>query len=100
MKKLVLSIAVSSLFMLSACAANFCERKEKWFANHCSGTDVSWSHDATCEAALQNCDEGHIAQANAYVSCLESQNVCSLDTINSCAAQHPGGVNLQCPQKM
>ena len=100
MKKLLFAMALISVFLLSACASNFCQRKEKWLSTHCIGGDVTWSHDATCEAALEDCDEGHIAQANAYVDCLEKQSVCSQDVIAACGAQYPGGVNLQCAKKM
>jgi hypothetical protein len=100
MKKLIFALTLISMFALSACAANFCERKEKWLASHCVGGDVTWSPDPTCEAALENCNEGQIAQANAYVACLEAQNVCSLDVMGACAQQHPGGVNLQCAKQM
>jgi hypothetical protein len=100
MNKLLLSLALLSTFALSACASNYCQRKEAWLSKNCVGGDVTWSPDATCEASLENCGEGHIAQANAYVSCLEASNVCSLDVMAACQAQHPGGVNLQCPAKM
>jgi hypothetical protein len=100
MKKLLFVSSLLSMLALSACASNYCQRKESWLKNTCVGTDVTWSHDATCENALENCDEGHIAQANAYVACLEASNVCSLDVMAACQAKHPGGVNLQCPNKI
>lgn len=98
--RLVSSLAlllVSASLTLSGCASSLCARKEAWLKNHCAGTDVTWSHDATCERAIEHCDEGHLAQMQGYVSCLESQNVCSLDTMNQCGQQYPGGVNLSCP---
>jgi hypothetical protein len=97
-KKIVIAIAFAVLAALSisACASSPCARKEKWLASHCAGTDVAWSHDATCESSIKNCDQGHLAQIEGYVSCLESQNVCSLDTMNACQSQYPGGVNLVC----
>jgi hypothetical protein len=81
---------------VSGCAANLCQRKENWLENHCSGTDVTWSHDAMCEDNIDKCDPGHMKQLEGYVMCLESQNSCSLDTIGQCGQSYPGGVNLVC----
>lgn len=100
MKKLLLAMSLFSMFAVSACASNYCQRKDAWMSKTCVGGDTTWSPDPTCEANLENCDEGHLAQANAYVACLESHNTCSQDIIAQCAAQHPGGVNLQCQAKM
>src|SRR5262249_51905172 len=97
--KIALAAAFASLlaFAASACSGpSACVRKEKWLASHCAGTDVAWSHDATCEDSIKRCDEAHMAQINGYVACLESQATCSLDTMNACQAQYPGGVNLVC----
>jgi hypothetical protein len=81
---------------VSACSSSVCARKEKWLGSHCAGTDIAWSHDASCESSIKKCDQAHMAQIEGYVSCLEGQNVCSLDTMNSCQAAYPGGVNLVC----
>ena len=93
--KIVIGIAFASLVALfaSACSGpSVCARKEKWLGSHCAGTDVAWSHDASCESSIKSCDEAHMAQINGYVACLESQSVCSLDTMAACQAQYPGGV--------
>lgn len=81
----------------SACAANLCERKDRFFRDRCAGSDVSYSPDPLCLPNLDRCSEGQLAAMAAYVQCLESANVCSLEVIGTCAEQHPGGVNLQCP---
>lgn len=94
--KIVFGFALLAAFALSACSSNLCVRKEKWLESHCAGTDVSWSHDSTCEAAIDKCDQGHLAQMEGYVKCLESQNVCSLDVMAQCQQAYPGGVNLSC----
>jgi hypothetical protein len=96
-KTILAALALSlTSFAVSACAPNLCQRKHDWFASHCAGTDVSYSRDSTCEAAIDHCDQGHLAQLQSYVMCLESQNMCSMDTIAACGQQYPGGVNLMC----
>ncbi len=97
MMKIAFALATIFSLCVSACSSpSACVRKERWLASHCAGTDVAWSHDATCEESIKRCDDAHMAQINGYVACLESQSVCSLDTMNACQAQYPGGVNLMC----
>jgi hypothetical protein len=81
---------------LAACSPSLCARKDNWFKNHCAGTDVAYSSDPMCEKNLEHCDRAHLAQAQGYISCIESQNSCSLDGIAACGNQYPGGVNLVC----
>jgi hypothetical protein len=96
MRGLLAAFSIASF--LSACSGpNACVRKDRWFQSRCAGTDVAYSPDPNCEFNLEHCDVGHVQQFNSYVSCIESQNVCSLDAINSCQQQFPGGVNLMCP---
>lgn len=97
--KLPFLALLAAVAVEAACSGpSVCARKEKWLASHCAGTEVTWSHDATCEASLKHCDPPRLAQAEGYVACLESQNVCSLESMSSCQAQYPGGVNLVCTQ--
>ncbi|MEQ8275824.1 MAG: hypothetical protein RMA76_38750 [Deltaproteobacteria bacterium] len=79
-----------------SCAASLCERKHSYMSTQCSGGDVAYQPDAMCEAKVKNCNAAQMAAFEGYVSCLESQNICSLDAIAQCAEQHPGGVNLAC----
>jgi hypothetical protein len=90
------TLALLGALLLQGCASSICERKENWMRNNCVGGNVTWSPDATCEANLKNCNQGQLRQAEGYVACLESQNVCSLDTMAHCQEQFPGGVNLVC----
>ncbi len=87
-------LLLSSVFV--GCAANVCQRKEKFFRNQCSGK-VAYS-DPMCETFLDKCNEQQVAAAEAYVMCLESipSQSCSLETVGQCASAHPQGVNLMC----
>jgi hypothetical protein len=49
-----------------------------------------------CESNFGKCTEVQKAAFRAYVECLEAQNQCSLDIVQSCAARHSAGVNLMC----
>ena len=86
-----------SLSLTAACAANLCERKERFGRTRCAGTDVSWHADPSCEAKIEHCDAAHLAQFEGYVACLESQNECSMEALARCQSAYPGGVNLSCP---
>jgi hypothetical protein len=93
-----LSAALGLSLLVSACSGpNACVRKDRWFQSHCTGTDVAYSPDPNCEFNLDHCSAGQVQQFNSYVACIEQQNSCSLDTLNACQAQYPGGVNLMCP---
>ena len=97
MKKLSLALVFSLLAVGSiSCAASLCERKHNFMSSTCSGGDVTYSPDVLCEEKVKRCNEGQLAQFRAYVSCLESAGICSLDVISKCAEAHPGGVNLAC----
>ncbi|NJK90280.1 MAG: hypothetical protein HC923_13445 [Myxococcales bacterium] len=89
---------VSLLFVAtSGCAAGLCERKTKFFSGRCAGSEVVYTPDPSCEAKIEACTAAQKAQMEAYVSCLERANICSLAVVGQCAEQHPGGVNLSCP---
>lgn len=79
-----------------SCAASLCERKHSYMSTQCSGGDVAYQPDAMCEEKVKRCNAAQMAAFEGYVSCLESQGICSLDAIAQCAEQHPGGVNLAC----
>jgi hypothetical protein len=97
-RKISSALLLTSIFAvsLSACSASICQRKDRWFARHCSGTDVTYAPDASCEETLKHCDDAHKQAADLYVMCLESQNQCTLQGVSSCAQQFPAGVNLMC----
>lgn len=83
--------------LTAACAGpNLCERKDRFMTNRCAGGDVTYHRDATCEEKIARCTPSHLAQLEGYVSCLESQNVCSMEALAQCAQAYPGGVNLAC----
>lgn len=97
MKKL--SIALLFAFLTAgsvSCAASLCERKDSFMTRTCSGGTVTYTPDVLCEEKVKRCNEGQLAQFRAYVSCLESAGICSLEVISKCAEAHPGGVNLAC----
>jgi hypothetical protein len=92
-------IVVALATTLSGCAAGLCERRADFFAQQCAGTDVAYSADPYCEQKIEDCTSAQKAQMDAYVSCLESANQCSLAVVARCAEKHPGGVNLACPKR-
>ena len=83
---------------LEACASSMCERRDDFLRNRCAGTSVNYTGDATCEAKIARCSDAQKAQFEGYVSCLESQEICSLEALAACAEKWPGGVNLSCTQ--
>lgn len=95
--KLLHAIALSAFVAttLAGCSASFCKRKDNFFRNRCAGA-VAYNGDPMCESFMEKCTDAQLAAANAYVTCLESINQCSLDAVSQCAAQHPNGVNLMC----
>ena len=95
MKKLFVAVLFAS-FAAGCAGPNLCERKENFLANHCAGTDVSYSSDAYCQEKIGKCSPAHLKQLEGYVSCLEAANLCSLEVMGQCAQAHPGGVNLIC----
>ena len=91
-------LAILAPIFISSCKASLCERKDRWLERNCTSgaTDVTWSPDPTCEAKTETCNQAQLKQFEGYVGCLESQRECSLDSMNACAQQFPGGVNLFC----
>jgi len=85
--------------VLGGCAAGLCERRAQYFSQRCTGTDVTYSPDPGCKAKIASCTEPQKAAMDAYVSCLEAANECSLQVVARCAEAHPGGVNLACPNR-
>jgi hypothetical protein len=94
---LVLFAILVPIFAAS-CKASLCERKDRWLERHCTSgaTDVTWSPDPTCEAKTETCNPAQLKQFEGYVRCLEASKECSLDVMNACGQQFPGGVNLFC----
>ncbi|MCA9551655.1 MAG: hypothetical protein KC933_16580 [Myxococcales bacterium] len=92
----LLAATVVAPFVLSACAAGLCERKDTFMRSTCSGTSMTYHGDPMCERKIAKCNEGQLAQFRGYVECLEAQNVCSMEALASCAEKWPGGVNLAC----
>lgn len=90
-------ILISATFL--GCAAGLCQRRADFFTRQCSGTDVVYNPDPQCEAKIEHCSEAQKAAMDAYVSCLEQANECSLAVVGRCAEAHPGGVNLACPSR-
>ncbi len=91
-----LFLSLLALGLTSACAASLCERKDKYLQTYCVGGDVTYHLDASCEAKVERCGPGQLAQLEGYVTCLEQKQMCSLDVMNDCAQRFPGGVNLSC----
>lgn len=89
-------LAATLAFAGSACASNLCERRASYFNNKCAGSGVVYNPDALCERNLDICPDGKLRAFEAYVRCLESQKVCSMNVVSACAAKHPTGVNLMC----
>ncbi|MCB9655949.1 MAG: hypothetical protein H6729_17620 [Deltaproteobacteria bacterium] len=87
---------IAAIATTAGCAANLCERKNTFFERRCAGTDLTYSPDPLCEPNLENCNEGQLRAFEGYVRCLEAANVCSMEIVSQCAAQHAPGVNLQC----
>ena len=100
MKKLLALLFLSALapICIASCKSSLCERKDRWLERNCTSgaTDVTWSPDPTCEAKVETCNAAQMRQFEGYVRCLEASKVCSLDVMNSCGQQFPGGVNLFC----
>lgn len=97
MRRLTLALATLALALGSvSCAASLCERKHRYMSTQCSGGDVAYQADMMCEQKVKRCSPAQLAAFEGYVSCLESQNMCSLDAVAQCAEAHPGGVNLAC----
>jgi hypothetical protein len=83
----------------SACAANACVRRARYFDNKCRAAGIVYNGDSLCEQNLDNCDDIQRKAFEDYVACLESNAVCSMETNARCAQQFPLGVNLQCFSK-
>lgn len=89
-------VPVLAAGLLTSCATGLCERRDNFMRTTCAGTDVTYQGDPMCESKIENCTEAQLAQFRGYIECLESQNICSMDTLGSCAEAWPGGVNLMC----
>jgi len=87
---------VLALLAFAGCAANLCERKDRWFERQCAGTPVVYGGDQECERNLDVCPKEKLVLLEGYVACLERQNVCSLESVNQCGQQYPGARNLRC----
>jgi hypothetical protein len=100
MKKLLAPVLLATLvpIFVSSCKASLCERKDRWLETHCTSgaTDVTWSPDPNCAAKTETCNQAQLRQFEGYVECLEASRECSLEVMNACASQFPGGVNLFC----
>jgi hypothetical protein len=83
---------------LAGCAG-LCERRERFFQSRCAGSNVAYTPDGTCEDRIRDCSDEQLALMDAYVKCLESAQVCSMEVVARCAQAHPGGVNLACPRR-
>ena len=81
---------------LAGCAAGLCERKARFFRDTCSGAEVAYNVDPSCEKRIELCTPGQKAQMEGYVSCLEQAGQCSLEVMRACQDRYPGGVNLIC----
>jgi hypothetical protein len=92
-------IACLLAFAASACAANACVRRQRYFENRCRSAGIVYNGDYLCEKNLENCDAGQKRAFEDYVACLESNAECSMETNARCAALYPEGVNLQCISK-
>ncbi len=93
---LAAATAAFATLSLSGCASSLCERKHAFMSSQCAGGDASYAGDPLCESRTQRCSEAQKKLLEGYVSCLESQNMCSMEALASCAQKHPGGVNLAC----
>lgn len=92
----LLAATVVAPFVLSACAASLCERRDTFMHSTCAGTNVTYGGDPMCENKIKKCSPGQLAQFEGYVSCLETQKMCSMEVLAGCAERFPGGVNLVC----
>jgi len=88
--------ALAAPLVLSACAANLCERRDNFMRSTCAGSNVTYGGDPMCEKKIEKCNEGQLAQFRGYIECLEAQKVCSMEVLSACAQKYPGGVNLVC----
>ncbi|MGF1508674.1 MAG: hypothetical protein ACFB9M_04130 [Myxococcota bacterium] len=98
MKRSVLLVGAALVSLeLAACATGLCERRERFFEERCSGSGLAYSPDVSCPAKIRHCTEAQLQAMDAYVSCLERANRCSMEVVAQCARAHAGGVNLACP---
>lgn len=91
-------VAVFVSLFCASCAAGLCERRARFFERQCAGTEVVFDKDPTCRDRIEGCSDLQRQQMDAYVSCLEASNQCSMAVVAQCAQAHPGGVNLSCPR--
>lgn len=89
-------VALAAPLVLSACAANLCERRDNFMRSTCAGSNVTYGGDPMCEKKIEKCSEGQLAQFRGYIECLEASKMCSMEVLAGCAEKWPGGVNLVC----